>query len=1690
TATVTPSGGTPLYTYLWSTSPVQTTATATGLVAGLYTLTVTDFKGCSTTANITIGEPTPLIATITSATDVSCFGGTDGDATATAINGTAPYTYLWNTNPVQTNVSATGLSAGIYTVTITDTNGCNATANVIINNPSPLSLSIAIVTLPSNCGASDGEACVATTGGLTPYTYFWNTSPVQNTACATGLPTGSISIIVSDSNGCAIAGVAVIGDLNVVIALDSVQDVTCYGGNDGQVSITVSGATPPYTYLWDDPNSQTTPVATGLTAGTYLITVTDPNNCGSALSITVNQPLPIIDSIATTDLTCFGDKTGQATVTSSGEYPPYTYLWNTAPPQNAATATGLSGGGYTVIVTDGRGCATSSIVNISQPNLLTANISSTNVSCNGVNDGSAVVTGTGGVSPYSYLWNPGGQTTAAVNNLQPLNYTVTVTDVNGCDTSATVTITEPTGLTLSLTGTNVSCNGFCDGQIVANLSGGTPVYTYFWSTTPFQSNATATGLCPGNYTLTALDSNGCDTTANATITEPPLLTGSITSVNHVTCNGANDGDASVTPSGGTLPYSYLWNDPSAQTDSTAVGLFAGTYTVAVTDGNGCSILKTVTVIEPGLLTSVVGGSTNISCNGADDGQATVTTTGGTPTYTYLWNDPSAQTTSTAVGLAPGNYSVTISDINGCSTVTNTNITEPAVLTAAISGSGNMSCFGVNDGSITVVGLGGTAPYSYLWDDISVQSTATANGLSAGSYTVIVTDANGCDTTATDSIIEPPLLTQSITSVFDVGCTGACDGVASVAASGGTPGYTYVWSTTPFQSNDTATGLCPGAYPVTVADTNGCTVADTVIINEPAILTASILPPVIHVSCKGGNDGAATVLALGGSPPYSYLWNDPSAQTTATASGLVAGTYTVVVTDSNSCNSSGNVTVTINEPAQFLAISIIDSLDVSCNGGSDGEAIALASGGTPFYTYLWGVVPPQFTATATGLLAGTYAVTVLDGNGCDTTATVTINEPTVLAITFTDSVNVSCKGGNDGSATVGVSGGMTPYSYLWNTNPAQTDTAAIGLVGGTYTVTVTDSNNCAVSVSISITDPDSLSLSITETAANCGNPDGAASVAVTGGTSPFSYLWSSGGVTNDSIAGLFAGVYTVNVTDAKGCIDSAIALVNDIVVFVVQDSTANLTCFGGSNGTIDILVTSGTRPFTYDWSHDSLVNDTFVTGLAAGVYYLTVTDSNGCKSTKQFNISGPVAILDSIDIQNVTCNGDSNGQAAVFPIGGTPPYSYLWNTVPPQTDSFATGLDAGTYNITVTDSLGCDTVTIISIIEPDTLTATITSVTNASCNGLCDGSATVSSLGGTSPIGYSWDTSPVKIDSTATGLCPGAYTVTLMDVNGCLANADTVIAEPDTLSVSMINVVNVSCSGYQDGQATASAIGGTPGYGFLWTSVTPVQMDSIATGLGPITHTVTVTDTNGCSATATVTITEPGVFAASLGVVTHVSCNGGNDGSASAIPFGGTTPYSYSWSTAPLQTDSTAIGLSAGTDTVIVSDLNGCSDTVTVTINEPPLLTASITDSINISCFGGNNGEATVTAGGGSGLYAYLWSDSNTQTTQTAIGLLAGNYSVTITDDDSCSSIVNVTLTEPSQLTASITSSINVSCGGGNDGLMVVSGTGGTPPYTYLWDDDSTQVSDSAIALNAGIYTVIITDTMGCDTSASDTITEP
>jgi len=438
-----------------------------------------------------------------------------------------------------------------------------------------------------------------------------------------------------------------------------------------------------------------------------------------------------------------------------------------------------------VTVTAACGSQTATVTVAASGGALTVNSAAqTNVSCNGGCNGSATVSVSGGTAPYTYSWSPSGGNAATASALCAGTYTCTVTDANGCIGTHIFTITQPPALVVTPTQVNVSCNGGCNGTATATVSGGTPAYTYAW-TPSGGTGATASGLCAGTYTCTIHDANGCLITQTYTITQPVVLTATQSQVN-VTCNGGCNGSATVTASGGTPAYTYAWA-PSGGNAATASSLCAGTYTCTITDSHGCVITKIFTITQPPALT-VTGTQVNVSCNGGCNGSATVTAGGGTPAYTYAWT-PSGGNAATASSLCAGTYTCTITDSHGCVITKIFTITQPAALTAT-STMTPATCGGSN-GTATATPAGGSPAYTYSWNPTG-QTTATASGLPAGSYTCTVTDSHGCTTTTIITVTTTGGITASISASTNVSCNGGCNGSATVTPAGGTAPYTYSW----------------------------------------------------------------------------------------------------------------------------------------------------------------------------------------------------------------------------------------------------------------------------------------------------------------------------------------------------------------------------------------------------------------------------------------------------------------------------------------------------------------------------------------------------------------------------------------------------------------------------------------------------------------------------------------------------------------------------------------------------------------------------------------------------------------------------------------------------------------------------------------------------------------------------------
>lgn len=1669
-----------------------------------------------------------LIATISPGNVVIC----QGDSVQYHVTG--GQNYVWSPSSSVSDPSSADpwihpASNTNYTITISE-GTCTRTQTRLVR-VSKLAIS-GVVTPPLCNGDANGAINMSHALGFPPYTYSW-TGPngfTSSTEDITGLEPGTYTVVVTDA-ACSrtqsfnVIAPAVLTTSITPSILPFGQNIACNGGNTGDIATTIGGGTAPYTMAWSGPSSFSSSSANinGLIAGNYVLTVTDANGCVSNANATLTQPLPMTASItSTTAVTCFGDNLGSATAAAIGGIPPYAFAWGTMPAQNTATATSLAAGSYPVTVTDGYGCQASATATVVGPvSALNTSLSSqTNVLCFGNNTGAASISINGGSAPYSTTWNttPAQNGTSAVN-LPAGTWTTTVTDANGCSTTRDVTITQPAAALSAnvFTQTNVNCFGTASGSATISVSGGTGPYTYLWNTTPAQNTATANNLGAGNHICTVRDVNNCQTTVGVTITQPAAaLSSSIGAQSNVNCFGGSTGSATVNASGGTSPYSFSWNTTPAQNTATANNLVAGTWTCTITDAQGCTNTRNVTITQPtAALSTSLSAQVNVNCFGNSTGSATVAGNGGTAPYTYGWNTVPVQNTAMASNLAAGTWICTVTDSQGCTATRSVTITQPvAALSASTSAQTNVNCFSANTGSATVTANGGTSPYSYSWNTAPAQSTATASNLTAGTWTCIVTDANGCTATQNVTITQPAAaLNTSISAQTNVLCYGNATGTATVVANAGTPPYTFSWNTTPTQNTATATGLTAGTWTCTVTDANGCTATRNITITQPATALTSSLATQTNVNCFGNSTGSATVAGNGGTTPYNYSWNTTPAQNTATANNLSAGTWTCTITDANGCTTVRNVTIT--QPGTTLSASLASQTNVNCFGNGTGSAAVSVSGGTPSYTFNWNTTPPQITAAASNLIAGTWTCSVTDAQGCSTAQNVTITQPAAaLSTSISAQANVLCFGNTTGSATVAANGGTAPYAFNWNTTPAQNTSSASNLAAGTYICTVTDALGCSTAHSVTIAQP-SAALTITGTVnpATCGGAaTGSVNATVTGGSAPYTYSWTGPGsfsASTEDITNLVSGVYALTTTDANGCSTTQSFNVGQPGLFTVSGTTSSfvggyeVSCATATNGTIAQTISGGTLPYTFTWtgpgSFSASTED--LSALAAGTYTMVLTDGNGCSTSATYTLDAPAVLNASLSAPtvvggtNINCSGASTGSINATIVGGTTPFGLSWSGPGSftSTNEDISSLIAGTYVLSITDANGCTANASTTLTQPTALTATASMTTAVSCFGGNNGVASASANGGTAPYSYAWSTAPAQNGTSATGLATGPYTVLVTDANGCTTTSNVSIAQPAAaLSVAISAQTNVLIFGQSTGSATASASAGTGPYSYSW-NTTPVQNSATAINLAAGSYTVTATDANGCNTSTTVIIGQPAnALSASIAAQTNVLCFGNSTGSATAAAGGGTAPYSYSWNTVPVQNTATVTGLTAGTWTCTVTDVNGAITTVQAIIGQPVLaLNTSISAQANVDCFGNATGNATVNATGGTPLYTFVWNTTPAQNTAAATGLPAGSYSCTVIDNNGCSSIQNVVIAQPAaSLSASIASQTAVSCFGGSNGTASANATGGTAPYTFSWNTTPAQIGSTATGLGAGTWTCTVNDANGCGTNVSVTIAQP
>ncbi len=1146
-------------------------------------------------------------------------------------------------------------------------------------------------------GSSAGQVSLMTnaTGNNISTQANWSRVTVAgNESPGTANNTANQNWICSMNNGC-VAPTPIVANITHTNA-----SCTCTGSATVTATGGFNGCGNGYTYSWS-PSGGNAATATGLCAGSYSCTVTDVAGCSVTVTVAITATPSYTLSSAINGVTCFGGNNGSATVTPAGGTSPFTYSWSPSG-GNASTATGLSAGTYTVTVIDAANCTNTIVVTITQPNALTSAGSQTNLLCNAQCNGSATVTPAGGTGPYSYSWAPSGGNAATASGLCAGTYTCTITDANGCTATRTFSITQPPALTGSGTQTNVTCNAQCTGSASVIATGGTGPYSYVW--TPSGGNAsTAAALCAGTYTCSITDANGCATTSSFTITQPPAITG--TSATQPSTCGNSNGTATVTPTGGTGPYNCSWA-PSGGNAQSATNLAAGTYTITVTDANGCTGQVSVTVTNTAGPTSSITSVTNASCFAAMNGSATITPSGGTGPFGCNWT-PSGGTGLTATGLGAGTYTATITDANGCVTSSTVVITQPQVLLGQLVSQTNVLCNGGANGSATAGNTGGTGPYSFNWLP-SGGTNPTATGLTAGTYTAIITDANGCTAAAVATITEPPVVTATMGSPVNVLCNGGTTGSATVTAGGGVGAFTYNWLPSG-GSNATASNLGAGTYTVTVTDGNGCAATTSVTITEPLALTNTITGTA--TTCNV-NNGSATVTPAGGTGPYTYNWL-PSGGSNATASALASGNYTVTVTDANNCQATASVTI---NPSTGVSMIVASVTNATCAGDCNAQATVTPFGGTSPYTIAW---PSGGSGlTETGLCAGGYTVHVTDFSGCTSSVTVTVTEPLPLAVQ-TNTPGVLCIGQST-TLTTTTTGGTPAYTEVWSpAGPTVSPNATT-----TYTVVVTDANGCNAAPQ-TVTVNVNLPLAVVPSAGVfiCPGNTAALSAAASGGDGNYTYTWlpTTTPATGPAVSAS-PGVnttYTVVVTDGCG---STAAI--DSITVTVSPLPAVTFAADTQSGCMPLCVTfTNTTPNSSLCAWDFGDSTTSTTSCTPQHCYslpgsydvnLVVTDGNGCSASlfvpgfitvyplphADFSVNPqPATLLDPV----IYFTDESSGAAAWSWDFGDP----LNSTSVLQNATF-TYADSGHYavTLTVTNIYGCtdDTTVIVDVELDDTFYA--------------------------------------------------------------------------------------------------------------------------------------------------------------------------------------------------------------------------------------------------------------------------------------------------------------------------------------------------------------------------------------------------
>ncbi|MEH6769986.1 T9SS type B sorting domain-containing protein [Maribacter arcticus] len=1592
------------------------------------------------------------------------------------------------------------LTDGTYTVTIRDANDCTFVTNqIVIERPNPPT-DLTIVESQITCPAQTVNLTVNAINGTAPYTYsiiapstIAPTSTTGNEAAFNGLAPDTYTVRVTDVDGCFYDENYTINAINPMSASGTTtQPISCFGAADGIIRFNVNFQVGQnFTYTVTGPTGVVRTGGTeavidninGLVAGNYTLDIVDTDtNCTYTVTHQLEGPPSAltISNLTETQPSCLTD--GSVSISAIGGWGSYTYVLNNpdaSPFGNNATGTFsvlTQSGTYNGTITDANNCSI----------------------------------------PFSFDLNPA---TAPVLEITP--------NQNCFDDAVLLTLTA-----------NVTSGG--DGNFEYSLNGG-----------PFSTTNVFSGLLAGTYTIDVRDGKDC--TDSESITINPAVTVSASASNITACG--TDTDIDITAAGGDGNYVYAVvadgatptaGDYATTNPVTVTG--AGDYDVYVLDNNGganaCPAMYDITIVQdaPVAVTPTV---IDVTCFGGTNGSISLAPSGGEAPYTFSINGGTTfGSVSTFNNLTAGTYDVRVRDVNNCELTLSVPVDELPQIIAESVQTEDYTCNQL--GEITVGGvtptIGGSNSYQYSLNG-GTWTAATAAGavftnLTDGTYTVQVRDANniGCTISLPNIIIAPLPIEPALSSSVAYNC----DGSGNITILPSDPTYTYSIDGNTPQASNVFNNVIVGQHTITVDYGSECT-TDIIIDVQPGNAFEASVITYENLDCNADNSGTITFEVDNfGASGFEYSLDNfvsvlgSTTVSPQTISGLSAGNYTVYVRDIDNPIAGCTVvlTQTISEPSVLVADANITQQYTCDNGGATITASAL--GGTPGYEYqlednVGGIITAYQTNTVfSGLLAGTYNVRAMDANGCSDLIdnTITINAPATPVFTLTETICYS--GSNDATIQVDVTAGNGNYLFRINggtfvtPSPVTATTYTFtGLSSGTYTIKVTDQYGCDTAPQTITIEPQ---LTVSASASNitaCGT-DTDIDITAAGGDGNYVYAVVADGATptagdyatTNPVTVTGAGDYDVYVLDNNGGANACPAMYDITIVqdapVAVTPTVIDVTCFGGTNGSISLAPSGGEAPYTFSINGGTTFGSvsTF-NNLTAGTYDVRVRDVNNCELTLSVPVDElPQIIAESVQTEDYTCNqlGEITVGGVTPTIGGSNSYQYSLNggtwTAATAAGAVFTNLTDGTYTVQVRDAnnIGCTISLPNIIIAPLPIEPALSS--SVAYN--CDGSGNITILPSDPTYTYSIDGNTPQASNVFNNAIVGQHTITVDYGSECTTDIIIDVQPGNAFEASVITYENLDCNADNSGTITFEVDNfGASGFEYSLdnfvsvlgsTTVSPQTISGLSAG----NYSVYVRDIDnpiaGCTVVLTQTISEPNTISVS-NVETQPSCV--DDGSVIINATGGTGAFSYEielpdTSTTGAQGSNLFTGLNQlGLHTITVTDANGCTATDTFILVAPSLPTASIDPTSDLCYDSSNPGSATIVIGASGGLapYVYRMNTGAYKTSNDFANLTPGNYTFQIRDANGCTDTLPFTI-EP-QLTANVVLTKDIDCSVSPDAILDLQVNGGYAPFTYELDIDGSGYSAYIGAFpfttnTPGVYRFRVTDAQGCSAESNET----